>query len=142
MKQRGRKSGTLLATLVPASRQMPPRPPTELTDAQADVWRSTVASLRGDWVSPAAFPLLTEFCRRVCRCRLLQAQIEAFELEWVKADGGLERFDRLLQMADRESKAMTALARALRLTPASQMHPRTAARRVLDTPDEGKRPWD
>jgi hypothetical protein len=142
MKQRGRKSPLDLSTVVVGARQMPPRPPAELTDAQADVWRSVVASLRGDWMSPAAYPVLIEYCRHVCRARLLQSQIEQFELEWVRTEGGLERFDRLLGMADRETRVITACARALRLTPSAQMDPRSAARRVLDIPDDGKRPWD
>jgi hypothetical protein len=143
MKQRGRKSSfDLVADVAPASRRMPPKPPTELTDGQADVWRAVVCHLRGDWVPPAGFPVLVEYCRHVCRARLLQSQIEAFAVEWTSVEGGLERFDRLLSMADRETKSVIACARALRLTPSSQMHPRTAARRVLEIPDDGRRPWD
>ena len=77
-----------------------------------------------------------------------EAQIAGFELEWAKVPGGLERFDRLLGMADRESRTCMALARSLRLTPQSQVQPRTAARMTADEPaldDDGnpvKRPWD
>ena len=62
-------------------------------------------------------------------------------MDWVKVDGGLERFDRLLNMADRETRAMTACARALRLTPQAQMHPRSAARQIGGLGDEVM-PWD
>ena len=49
-------------------------------------------------------------------------------------DGGLERLDRLLAIAERETRAITACARALRLTPQAQMHPRTAGRAVSNVP--------
>ena len=141
MKQSGRRSPTALATVVvDVGRRMPARPPSELTDGQAQVWRNAVSGMAGDWLSPGAQPILIEFCRHVCRARLLEAQVAQFELEWVKVEGGLERFDKLLAMAERETKAITACARALRLSPSSQMHARTAARKV--TGPAGKMPWD
>ena len=138
----GPRSAAELATVViDVGRRMPLRAPAELTDAQADVWRSTVGSMSGNWLNRAAVPVLVEYCRRTCRSRLLEQQVAAFEVEWLRAEGGLERFDRLLAMADRETKAITACARALRLTPQAQMHPRTAARLVEDRP-AGRKLWD
>ena len=112
MAKRGRKSAAELALtdipVVDVSRRMPPSPPSELTEAQAQVWRD------------------------VCRSRLLEVQIAHFEQEWIAATGGLERLDRLLAMAEREGKAAIACARALRLTPQAQMHPKVAGRRLAD----------
>lgn len=141
MKQRGKKSSAALATVVvDVGRQMPRKPPAELTDAQAAVWRQAVSGMAGDWLAPGAEPILVEYCRHVCRARLLEAQVSRFEVDWMRVDGGLERFDRLLQMAQRETSAAIACARALRLTPQSLMHPRTAARKV--TAPAGSAPWD
>jgi len=64
-----------------------------------------------------------------------------FGMTWTKAQGGLERLDRLLAMAERETRAATACARALRLTPQAQMHPRRAGRQLNDMPTM-PRPWD
>ena len=143
---RGRPSAAELSTVVGMGfRRRKPAPPGELTDAQAAVWRDCIGSIS---IARGAYPILIEYCRRVCRSRLLEAQIVAFELEWAKVPGGLERFDRLLAMADRESRTCMALARSLRLTPQSQVQPRTAARMTADEPaldDDGnpvKRPWD
>jgi hypothetical protein len=72
---------------------------------------------------------------------LLEMQIAQFEPEWTSVDGGLERLDRLLAVAERETRALTACARALRLTPQAQMHPRTAGRAVSNLPI-GPQPWD
>ena len=142
MRQRGRKSSSELATIViEAGERTPAPPPPELTDAQATVWRDVVSSLPGDWFTRAAHPILIAFCRHVCRARLLEMQILRFEIEWIDVDGGLERLDRLLALAERETRAITACARALRLTPQAQMHPRTAGRSISNLP-VGPRPWD
>ena len=140
--KRGRISSAELSTVViDAGRRMPSSPPPELTDAQATVWRDVVGSLPDDWFTRAAHPILIAFCRHVCRARLLEMQIAQFEPEWTRVDGGLERLDRLLAVAERETRAMTACARALRLTPQAQMHPRTAGRAVNNLPN-GPQPWD
>jgi hypothetical protein len=73
----------------------------------------------------------------------LETQLRELEAEWRTTKGGLELFDKLLAMAERETRALTAAARALRLTPQAQMHPRTAGRQLRNMPPPGfKRPWD
>lgn len=141
--KRGPKSAAELATtvIVDPSRRMPPKPPAELSDAQAAVWRDAVASMPGDWLTRASYPVLIEYCRHVCRARLIEEQVAHFEVEWTRVEGGLDRLDKLLAMAERETRAVTACARALRLTPQAQMHPRTAGRLLNDQP-QGRRPWD
>jgi phage terminase small subunit len=142
MRQRGRRSLTETSTLiVDTSRQTPPAPPSELTDAQAQVWRDVVGSLPGNWLTRAAHPILIAYCRHACRSRLLEIQIAQFELEWTRTEGGLERLDKLLAASERETRAMMACARALRLTPQAQMHPRTAGRAISNLP-QGPRPWE
>jgi hypothetical protein len=68
-------------------------------------------------------------------------QIAKFEPEWTSVDGGLERLDKMLSMAERETRAITACARALRLTPQAQMHPLSAGR-MLNDMKTGPRPWE
>jgi hypothetical protein len=133
--KRGKKSMAELTTLtVDVRRQMPPRPPTELTDAQAAVWRDVVGSLPGNWLTRSAYPVLIEFCRHVCRARLLEQQIAQFEIEWTGVEGGLERLDRMMAMAARETATMNACARALRLNPQQRTDPKTAGRQIRDLP--------
>src|SRR5262245_18772929 len=104
----GRKSRNELELVVDITRRMPAPPPPELTDAQAQVWRHAVSSMPGSWLQRGAYAVLTEYCRHVCRARLLERQVALFEEEWLKADGELERLDKLLAMAERESKAALA----------------------------------
>ena len=143
--KRGRKSAAEVemgSLVVDVSRQLPLPPPAELTDAQAAVWRDAAASMSGgNWLTRGAAPILVEYSRHVCRARLLERMISDFQPEWLKVDGGVERLDRLLAMAERETRAATACARALRLTPQSQIGPRTAGRRT-DALPTGPRPWD
>ena len=141
MKQRGRKSADVASIVVDVGRPLPPPVPSELTDAQAAVWRDVVGSLPGRWISRAAFSILIAHCRHVCRARLLEMQISKFDEEWVAVEGGLQRLDRLLAAAERETRAVIATARALRLTPQAQMHPRSAGR-AIDAAPTGKLPWD
>jgi hypothetical protein len=139
--KRGRQSASDLTLVIDASRRQPLATPSELSDAQAQVWRDVVGSLPGDWISRASAPILIAYCRHVCRARLLESLIAHFEAEWTGIDGGLERLGALLAMAERETRAATACARALRLTPSTQMHPRTAGRALVNLP-AGPRPWD
>jgi hypothetical protein len=136
MAKRGRKSAADLALIdmpvVDVSRQMPPSPPNALTEPQAQVWRDAVSCMPGDWLKRGAHAVLIEYCRHVCRAGLLEQEIAHFQQEWIAAAGGLERLDRLLVMADRETKSALACARALRLTPQAQMHPRVAGRRLAE----------
>jgi hypothetical protein len=140
--KRGRPSASDRSLVVHFGRPPPPEPPAELTEAQAAIWRSTVTSLPGDWIERGGLSILVEFTRRVVRSQQLEQQIREFDPEWINNHaGGLERFDRLLAMADRETKAVISCARALRLTPQSQVHPRVAGRRLANTPI-GPAPWD
>lgn len=144
--KRGRKSAAEIATisaLVAPGTRLPSPPPAELSDAQSSVWRDLIAALPDGWLERGSFPVMIELCRRVCRARLLEQRVRKFELEWVKVEGGLQRLDKLLAMADRETRAVIALSRALRLTPHAIMHPRTAGRHLQDElPSGAPRPWD
>jgi len=120
---------------------MPTKVPTELTDAQADVWRATLAALPDHWLMPSATALLIEYCRHVCRSRMLEIQLQAFDTEWLKAEGGIQRLDKLLGMADRETRAIMNCAKALRLSPQAIFLPAHAGRRYADTM-MGPAPWD
>jgi hypothetical protein len=129
MGSRGRRSAAELSAVMLESKQVSTNPPSELSDAQAAVWRDAVSSMRGDKLARGAYPILVAYCRHVCRARMLESLISAFKLEAVKEDlNNLPYLDKLLAMAERETRAATACARALRLTPQSIMHARTAGR--------------
>jgi hypothetical protein len=112
-----------------------------LSAAAAEVWRDTVGTLPAGWFTLGQYPIVMAYCRHAAQADELAKQADAFEPEWLKADGGLDRLNKLLAMAERETRAMTACARAMRITKQSQIEPRGAGRRMagaLDAP----RPWD
>jgi hypothetical protein len=141
MGTRGRKSSEELSTrqlTVLAERR--PSPPADLTEAEALIWTDTIGTMPASWLSRAQVPLLSAYCRHVARASFLSEQANKFDAEWLKIDGGVQRLDKLLGMAERETRALTACARALRLTPQSQYSHRTAAR--MAAKGAGPRPWD
>jgi hypothetical protein len=117
-------------------------PPPGLTEAEAAVWRETMAAAPSGWFTKASYPVLKAFCRHTARAELLAQQVNGFQPEWITSDGGLERLNKLLAMAERESRALTACARAMRLTQQSQYGPRAAATAVQNARGDAKRPWD
>jgi hypothetical protein len=118
-----------------------PKPPAELTEAEAAIWRDVVGCMPGDWFPRSTHPILANYCRHVARAAMLAEQINRFEPEWLAAEGGPQRLNLLLAMAERETRAITACARALRLTPQSQIRP-TRAGTAARGPGDGPRPWD
>ena len=139
MKQRGRKSAAELA-LVPVSLEARrPPPPSDLTEPQGKVWRDTVATMPAWWFRPSHEPLLTAYCRHVARAAVLDKVAQ--KMMAPESDTTLEVADRALKMAERETRAMIACARSLRLTLQSQMHPRTAGRAAAENAD-GPALWE
>jgi hypothetical protein len=94
-----------------------------------------------DWFTRENQPLLADLCRRIDRLRLLSAQLDEFEPDWLRDADGLARFDHLGRLAERESKLVVTLSRCLRLTIQSRYQPTTAASRVNRAPPYGKQPW-
>jgi hypothetical protein len=135
--KRGRKSGASLETVLSVSGQ-PARPaaPERLTTDQAEVWQSVVGAMPADWFKAETFPLLSQYCRHTVAARVVDgliAEHEAGELD-------IARYNKLLIMRSRESAAMTALARTMRLTQQSRIDPKTAGRRMANMP-RANLPW-
>jgi len=142
MGARGRKSSAELSTKAPVLlNERRPAPPEGLSPRASDVWKDVVGTVPLGWFSRAQYPMLIAYCRHAARAETLAEQITGFQLEWLKADGGVDRLNKLLAMAERETRAMTACARAMRITKQSQIEPRGAGRRVAATLQTG-RPWE
>lgn len=141
MRKRGPKSGAELATTPVLIEARRPPPPADLAELEAEVWRDTVGTMPAGWFCKSQYPILIAYCRHTVRAAQLAGLVAAFEPKWIKADGGLERLDKLLAMAERETRALTACARSMRLTHQAQIQPRGAGRALANSGD-GERPWD
>ena len=140
--KRGRPSSGDLSVVVDLTRRPPPPPPADLSPSQAETWRNTMGSLPADYIRRVAFPVLVELCRHVDRSRTFEHMIATFRPEWAQSDEGLARLDKLAAMCERESRAVLACCRSLRLTPSSVVQPISAGRRMLNERPPGPRPWD
>lgn len=141
MGQRGRKSAGSLAQPVLIEARRPP-PPAELSDVEAEVWRDAVGTMPTGWFCRAQYPILVAYCRHTARASQLSRMVAEFRTEWVAQAGGLERLDKLLAMAERETRSLIACARSMRLTQQAQILPRGAGRAVANSPTAGPLPWE
>jgi hypothetical protein len=132
-----------LSVVVAAIDGYRPEPPRDFHGSELEYWRNIVSSVPGGWFSRANEPLLAAYCRHAATGERLTMLID--DLEASREPEDLRRWARLLAMRDRESKVALALARAMRLTQQSQMHPRSAGRAMADAggPKLWKRkPWE
>lgn len=90
-----------------------PAPPDELNEEQAAEWRNVVNRLPADWFPAETHSMLAQYCRHVIAARRI-GQLVA------RAESGdefdLREYDKLLQMQDREGRAMSSLATRMRMT--------------------------
>ncbi len=139
MGSRGRPSSAALSVtpIVPVQR---PGPPAELTEAQAQEWRATVARMPTDWFGPEVCPLLVQYVRHIANARAIARLIDAFTPARLADDDGLRQFARLTRLAERETRAISSLATKLRLTPQSRYTPHRAA--TVAKANTERRPWE
>ena len=135
-------------SLVPLAPKQRATPPKELSAAEKNLFRAVVATKPADWFTADAAPLLAEYCRHAVMADRLARQIadavKAVEKPDGDAAGKLVLLDRLLAMRDRESKAVVAFARSLRLTMQARYRGEVAARahdRVNGGGGPGNKPW-
>lgn len=116
MSKRGRVSGAELAVArltAPIETVQRPDAPYELTDEQADEWRSVVGRLPADWFPRETWPMLAQYCRHVVAARRIGQLIAANE----KGDViDVDMLDRLYKMQEREGRAISSLATRMRMT--------------------------
>jgi hypothetical protein len=139
--KRGRKSAASL-TVVPAAEIISiverPQPPAELSLEQAVEWRAIVDRLPAGWFPRETWPLLSQYCRHVVNARRVAQLLAQHE---GAADFNTADYGALLAMQERETKAILATARGLKLSQQARVEPKTAGRLARDS-KPGPRPWD
>jgi hypothetical protein len=116
LRQRGRKSAaslTVVTSVDPVETIPRPDPLPELTPEQADVWRSVVESMPGDWFAPETLPLLSQYCRHVVASRRVAQLVERAE---AGDDLDIEVYERVLRMQQKESREISLLAARMRIS--------------------------
>ena len=141
MEQRGRKGAESLNVLsfVPGQR---PAPPAHLTGSQADLWRAIVATKPADWFAADTFPLLEAYIVGFGIAATLKVQLDEFNPQWLTTDEGVERFDSLTKMYQRQSAALASLATKMRISQQSRYDAKTASTAAKGAGKGGARPWE
>lgn len=125
--KRGRKSAAELS-ISPKVDGKVMLPPEGMSQAESDVWLDVVRCLPPDFIARESSEMLAAYCRHAVSARDISTMIARFNPKWLKVDGGIERYERLLRMRSVESRGMLACARSLRLTSQSRVDPKTAGR--------------
>ena len=64
-----------------------------------------------------------------------------FDRAWLADDDGLRRYDTLLKLSERESRAASSLATRLRITRQAVDH-NTVARSLVNDKSKARKPWE
>ena len=141
MAQRGRKSAASIAVRAAPTLSDSRLPaPLHMSDAERAVWVDVVNDQPANAFSPTHGPLLEMYCRHVVLSRVLADEILNFDRSWLADDDGLKRYDRLLAMHERESRAASSAATRLRIT-RQAIDQQTVARSIINAP-KAKKPWE
>lgn len=140
MKQRGRNATGHLQ-IAPAV-ELCPRiaPPAELSEFEAAVWVSVVNTKPAEWFQADTKQLLIAYCKHTSTAAILDDQLDAFKPEWLADTEGLDRYRKLTDMREKQTRALTALSRSMRLTQQARYDTQKAA--VADRKASGKKPWE
>lgn len=120
MRQRGRKKPSTLAAVTQKSVEVLRRfdPPEDFSVEEREIWNSVIEAVPNDWFTKANLPLLIQYCRHVDQSRYISTLLAMRDA--VDTDGylvlTLKDYDKLLQMQDRETKAITSLATRMRIS--------------------------
>jgi hypothetical protein len=143
MATRGRKSAasasvTTLAPTITATQRL--APPVHISDAERALWMQVVNDQPASAFTPTHSPMMEMYCRHVVQARILADEVVNFERAWLADDDGLSRFDKLLKMAERETRAASSMATRLRIT-RQAIDQQTVARSQINAP-KGLKPWE
>jgi hypothetical protein len=118
-----RKSAAAMSVVTPIVDHRPPVPD-DMPEAQAVIWQGITNRLPHDWFRREHLEMLRAYVQHAAIAQVIARRIEAFDPQWFGEDGGLERFDHLSKVLDREHRAMLMLARAMRITHQAQYDPK------------------
>ena len=114
--------------------------PLHLSDAELAVWNDAVNDQPAGFFTVTHAPLLEMYCAHVVRARILSDEILNFDNAWLADADGLKRYDTLLKIAERESRAASSLATRLRIT--KQAIDQQTVARTLNNNKKNRKPWE
>lgn len=142
MATRGRQSAASQAVslMSPISQERRIEAPLHASDAERSVWVEVVNDQPAGAFTATHAPLLELYCRHVTNARIIADELMNFDRAWLADDDGLKRYDRLLAMSERESRAASSLATRLRIT--RQAVDQQTVGRALVNQVKTRKPWE
>lgn len=143
MAQRGRKPAASLALVgkvTPIAKETRLAPPRHMLALDKQVWLEVINDQPAKAFSATHGPLLEMYCRHIVQARVLSEQVLNFEPDWLATDEGLKRYDKLLGMVERETRAASSLATRLRIT--RQAVDQQTIARGMNNKTTAPRPWE
>lgn len=143
MAARGRKSSASLAISNKPDIGVAKRlsPPATMSDAEMCVWAEVVNDQPAGAFTATHAPLLEMYCRHVVNNRVIADELLNFDRKWLADDEGLKRYDTLLKLSERESRAASSLATRLRIT-RQAVDQQTIARSQINNKSQARKPWE
>lgn len=114
--------------------------PLHVSDAERAVWIEVVNDQPAGAFTATHSPLLEMYCRHVTNARMIADQVMNFDQAWTADDEGLKRYDKLLSMAERETRAASSLATRLRIT--RQAIDQQTVARTIKNQVRSPKPWE
>lgn len=143
MSKRGRVSAASIISPSPQMGLLQERrisAPLQCSDAEMAVWNEVVGDQPASSFTATHSPLLEMYCRHVVNGRILADELLNFDRSWLADNDGLKRYNLLLGMAERESRAASSLATRLRITRQAIDH--NTAGIALKNHIKTKKPWE
>lgn len=143
MTARGRKSAAEIAvfgtgTSITTTKRLAPA--LHLSNSERVVWMEIVNDQHAGAFTETHTHLLEMYCRHVVQSRILADEVAAFDRSWMADAEGLGRFDKLLKILERETRAASSFATRLRIT-RQAVDQQTIARAQNNAP-KGRKPWE
>lgn len=138
---RGRKSAASLAVASGiAARVKRLAPPVNLTEIERALWLGVVNDQPAESFTATHAPLLVAYVQHIARGLVLADRINDMQPHDLGDPEALDYYDKLLKMAERESRAASSLATRLRIT-RQAIDQQTVARKLVNAP-KGRKPWE
>ena len=140
MQQRGKKTA---AALVSANVvEVTPRqiPPAELSELESGIWLSVVNTKPADWFQADTTQLMIAYCKHTSTAMTLDKQINEFDPAWLADNEGIDRYQKLINMREKQTRAIVTLSRTMRLTQQSRYDAQVAA--TTNKKTSTKKPWE
>lgn len=142
MAKRGRTSAAAIVSPKPIGLGVESRikAPATMSDAEIAIWDEVVNDQPAAAFTQTHAPILEMYCRHVVNNRVLADELMNFDRSWLADDDGLKRYDKLLAMSERESRAASSLATRLRITRQSIDH--NTAGIMIKNNVKSRKPWE